>query len=320
MQQYHQLLQYVLDNGRAVADRTGTGTLSVFGHQVRFDLRAGFPLLGTKKVPFKAIAHELFWFLRGDTTLEYLHENGVTIWDEWATVRGELGAIYGFQWRSWPSIPDVQGRTLKIDQIAALVRNLNERPHSRRHVVTAWNPTYLPDESISPVANAQTGRMALAPCHCLFQFHVLPMTTDERLKYAREQGHYTDPALPAWSYMDEDMDNKGIPRYYLSCQLYQRSADVFLGVPFNIASYALLTMLVAQTCNMVPYEFVHTFGDLHLYNNHMEQAQELLSRRGGKMPTLKILNKRENLWDYTMDDLQLTGYNPLPAIPAPVAT
>ncbi len=263
MKQYLELLDHVLRRGVAKDDRTGTGTLSVFGYQMRFDLRDGFPALTTKKLHLRSIIHELLWFLAGDTNLRYLHDNKVTIWDEWADADGDLGPIYGYQWRSWPT-PD--GRS--IDQITRLVDGLRENPDSRRHIVSAWN-----------VADIE--RMALPPCHCLFQFWVA------------EGG--------------------------LSCQLYQRSADVFLGVPFNIASYALLTMMVAQVCGLEPRELVHTFGDVHLYRNHVEQAETQLVRSPRPLPRMWINPEVLSVFDFRFEDFRLEGYDPHPAIKAPIA-
>ena len=263
MQQYLDLMRQVLDHGTRKTDRTGTGTLSIFGAQLRFDLSAGFPLVTTKKLHVKSIIHELLWFLRGDTNVRYLRENGVTIWDEWADADGELGPVYGQQWRAWPT-PDGG----QIDQIAQVVRDIRRTPDSRRLMVTAWNPADVP-------------KMALAPCHALFQFYV----ADGRL----------------------------------SCQLYQRSADVFLGVPFNIASYALLTRMVAHVCNLEPGEFVHTFGDTHLYLNHLDQAREQLSRQPRALPQLDINPEVQDLFAFRFEDFTLTGYDPHPPIKAPVA-
>ncbi len=263
MHQYHALLQRVLDEGVRKDDRTGTGTLALFGHQMRFDLSDGFPLVTTKKLHLKSIIHELIWFLRGDTNVRYLQENGVTIWDEWADANGDLGPVYGRQWRSWPA-PD--GST--IDQIAWLVDEIKRNPDSRRLIVSAWNPADIP-------------KMALAPCHCLFQFFVV----DGRL----------------------------------SCQLYQRSADVFLGVPFNIASYALLTHMVAQVTGLAVGDFVHSFGDTHLYLNHLDQTREQLSRTPRALPTLRLNQAVRKLEDFRFEDIAIEGYDPHPAIKAPIA-
>jgi thymidylate synthase len=263
MQQYLDLMRRVRDHGVAKTDRTGTGTLSVFGHQMRFDLAEGFPLVTTKKLHVKSIIHELIWFLAGETNTAYLKANGVTIWDEWADESGNLGPVYGKQWRSWAS-PD--GRV--IDQITEIVETLKTNPDSRRMIVSAWNPADLPD-------------MALAPCHCLFQFYVA-------------EGR-------------------------LSCQLYQRSADVFIGVPFNIGSYALLTMMVAQVTGFKPGEFVHTFGDAHLYLNHLDQADEQLRRTPRALPRMQIDPAVRSIFKFKYDDFKLVGYDPYPHIAAPVA-
>jgi thymidylate synthase len=263
MRHYLDLMQHILDKGASKTDRTGTGTLSVFGAQLRFDLQQGFPLLTTKKVHLKSIIHELLWFLKGETNIAYLKEHGVSIWDEWADEKGGLGPVYGYQWRSWPA-PD--GR--HIDQISKVVDEIRRNPDSRRLIVSAWNV-------------ADIDRMALAPCHAFFQFYVV--------------------------------DGK------LSCQLYQRSADFFLGVPFNIASYALLTMMVAQVCGLKAGDFVHTFGDCHLYLNHMEQTREQLSRQPKLLPRMVINPEVTDLFDFKYDDFSLVGYDPHPAIKAPVA-
>ena len=263
MQAYHDLLRHVLEHGTRKTDRTGTGTLSVFGHQMRFDLQQGFPLVTTKKLHLKSIIHELLWFLAGDTNIAYLKANGVSIWDEWADAEGELGPVYGRQWRSWAK-PD--GGT--VDQIRWLLDEIKRNPDSRRLVITAWNP-------------ADLDKMALAPCHCLFQFYVV--------------------------------EGK------LSCQLYQRSADIFLGVPFNIASYALLTHMVAQVCGLEVGDFVHSFGDAHLYSNHLEQAHLQLSRPFRPLPQLKLNPAVTSLFDFTYEDVVIENYDPHPAIKAPVA-
>lgn len=276
MDVYHQLLQRILDEGVRREDRTGTGTVSVFGHQMRFDLAAGMPLVTTKKLHLRSIIHELLWFIQGDTNVRALQEVGVSIWDEWAAADGSLGPLYGAQWRAWPT-PDGQS----IDQLNEVIEQLKARPNSRRHVVSAWNPADLPDERISPQDNVAQGRMALAPCHCLFQFYV----ADGRL----------------------------------SCQLYQRSADCFLGVPFNIASYALLTYMVAQVVGLKPGDFIHTFGDAHIYLNHLDQVHEQLSREPRPLPTLQLNPARQRLVDFVYEDFELVGYDPHPAIKAPIA-
>ena len=276
MKQYLELLQRVRTEGAPKGDRTGTGTYSVFGHQMRFDLNEGFPLVTTKKIHLKSVIHELLWFLRGDTNTAYLKDNGVSIWDEWADKRGDLGSIYGYQWRSWPA-PD--GR--HIDQIAQIVEQIRTTPNSRRIIVSAWNPADLPDETISPQDNVAQGRMALAPCHAFFQFYV----RDGRL----------------------------------SCQLYQRSADIFLGVPFNIASYALLTLMVAQVCGLQPGDFIHTLGDAHLYSNHLEQADLQLSREPFPLPHMRLNETVQNLDDFTCEDFEIADYTCHPGIRAPIA-
>jgi len=263
MQQYQDLMRQVLEHGTRKTDRTGTGTLSIFGAQLRFDLARGFPLVTTKKLHLKSIIHELLWFLTGDTNVRYLRDNGVSIWDEWADADGNLGPVYGHQWRSWPA-PDGSG----IDQIAQVLSDIRRTPDSRRLIVSAWNPADIP-------------RMALAPCHALFQFYVA-------------EGR-------------------------LSCQLYQRSADIFLGVPFNIASYALLTLMVAQVCELAPGEFIHTFGDAHLYLNHLDQAREQLSREPRPLPRMQLNPEVRDLFAFRYEDFTLTGYDPHPHIKAPVA-
>lgn len=276
MQAYLDLMQHVHDNGVDKSDRTGTGTRSVFGYQMRFDLSKGFPLVTTKKCHLKSIIHELLWFIKGESNIEYLKDNGVKIWDAWATEDGELGPVYGVQWRNWPSS---NGET--IDQLAQLIHDLKTNPDSRRHIITAWNPALLPDTSISPSENAAIGKQALPPCHTLFQFYVL--------------------------------NGK------LSCQLYQRSADIFLGVPFNIASYALFTMMIAQVCDLELGDFVHTFGDAHLYSNHTEQVEEQLSRKPLALPTMKINSDVKSIFDFTFDDFELVGYEAHPHIKAPIS-
>lgn len=276
MRVYLNLLQTILDHGTKRDDRTGTGTLSIFGHQMRFDLSEGLPLVTTKKLHLRSIIHELLWFIQGDTNVRFLNNVGVSIWDEWAAEDGSLGPLYGAQWRSWPT---ADGRV--IDQLTEVVEQLKQKPDSRRHVVSAWNPADLPDESISPQANVAAGRMALAPCHCLFQFYV----ADGRL----------------------------------SCQLYQRSADSFLGVPFNIASYAMLTYMVAQVVGLKPGDYVHTFGDVHIYLNHLDQVKEQLSRDPRPLPKLQLNPERQRLEDFEFEDFELLGYDPYPAIKAPIA-
>jgi thymidylate synthase len=288
MRPYLDLLQHILDHGVPKEDRTGTGALSLFGVQMHFDLAEGFPLLTTKKLSTRAIIHELLWFLQGSTNIGYLKEHGVNIWDEWATEEGDLGPVYGKQWRSWPAH---DGRT--IDQISNVIAQIKTRPHSRRLIVSAWNPADLPDESISPQANVTQGRMALAPCHCLFQFNV------------------RRPAHPRRGAPDDGV--------FLDCQLYQRSADVFLGVPFNIASYSLLTHMMAQVCGLQAGDFIHTFGDIHLYRNHVEQAKEQLQRAPKALPQLRLNPDINNLFAFRFGDIEILNYDPHPAIRAPIA-
>jgi thymidylate synthase len=276
MQNYLQLLQDILDKGTRKPDRTGTGTISLFGYQMRFDLAAGFPAVTTKKLHFKSIIHELLWFLHGGTNIRYLNDHGVTIWDDWATDDGELGPVYGAQWRDWTA-PD--GR--HIDQIVQLLSDLKNKPDSRRHIVSAWNPALLPDESRSPKENAAAGLQALPPCHTMFQFHVA-------------NGR-------------------------LSCQMYQRSADVFLGVPFNIASYALLTLMIAQVTDLQPGDFVHTFGDVHIYLNHLDQVNTQLSREPFPLPQMRLNPERRDLFDFRYEDFELVNYECHPGIRAPIA-
>lgn len=273
MQQYHDLLRHILDNGHKKEDRTGTGTTSIFGYQMRFNLNDGFPLVTTKKLHLKSIIYELLWFLKGDTNIEYLTNNGVRIWNEWANENGDLGPIYGHQWRNWNN----EG----IDQIQDIVNTIKSNPDSRRMMVSAWNPSVLPDTSKSFSENIANQKAALPPCHALFQFYVA--------------------------------DGK------LSCQLYQRSADVFLGVPFNIASYALLTMMIAQVCQLGVGDFVHTFGDVHIYNNHQEQVLEQLSRTPRKLPIMKLNPNVTNLFMFDYEDFTLEGYDPYPAIKGKVS-
>ncbi len=268
MKAYKQLLQHILDNGYRKEDRTGTGTTSVFGYQMRFNLQEGFPLVTTKKIHLKSIIYELLWFLKGDTNIHYLTENGVRIWNEWADENGELGPVYGHQWRNWNS----EG----IDQIQEIINTLKNNPDSRRMVVSAWNPSVMPDTSKSFSENVANGKAALPPCHALFQFYVV--------------------------------DNK------LSCQLYQRSADVFLGVPFNIASYALLTMMIAQVCELQLGDFVHTFGDVHIYNNHIEQVKLQLTREPRPLPIMKLNPNVKDIFSFTYEDFILEGYDPHPVI------
>ena len=268
MKQYHDLVKHVLENGNEKSDRTGTGTKSVFGYQMRFDLSEGFPMVTTKKLHLKSIIYELLWFIKGDTNIIYLQENGVRIWNEWADKNGDLGPVYGHQWRNWNSDD--------IDQLKEVIKTLKNNPDSRSMLIAAWNPSVLPDNSVSFSENVANGKAALPPCHAFFQFYV--------------------------------SNGK------LSCQLYQRSADIFLGVPFNIASYALFTMMIAQVCGYEAGEFVHTFGDAHIYNNHMDQINLQLSREPRKLPTLKIKRKVESIFDFKFEDFEIINYDPHPHI------
>lgn len=276
MKQYLELMRHVKEQGTQKGDRTGTGTISVFGHQMRFDLAAGFPLVTTKKCHLKSIIHELLWFLKGETNIQYLKDNGVSIWNEWADENGDLGPVYGYQWRNWP-LPNGD----HVDQIAEMIETIKRKPNSRRIIISAWNVADLPNESISPQANVKESRMALAPCHAFFQFYVA--------------------------------DGK------LSCQLYQRSADIFLGVPFNIASYALLTMMIAQVTGLKPGDFVHTLGDAHLYLNHLEQAELQLSRTPYALPAMKINPAVTSIFDFKYEDFELQDYQSHPPIKAPIS-
>lgn len=273
MKQYLDLVQHVLDNGAEKGDRTGTGTKSVFGYQMRFNLSEGFPMVTTKKVHFKSVVYELLWFLKGDTNTKYLTDNGVRIWNEWADENGDLGPVYGHQWRNWNSE--------EIDQIAEVIETLKNNPNSRRMLVSAWNPSVLPDNSVSFADNVENGKAALPPCHAFFQFYVA--------------------------------DGK------LSCQLYQRSADIFLGVPFNIASYALLTEMIAQVCGYKAGEFIHTFGDAHIYNDHLEQLNLQLSRKPKALPKIKINPDVKNIFDFEFEDFELIGYEHHPHIKGKVS-
>lgn len=278
MKQYIDLVKHVFENGTLKADRTGTGTKSVFGYQLRFDLREGFPMVTTKKLHLKSIVHELLWFLKGDTNTAYLKENGVSIWDEWADASGNLGPVYGHQWRNWNG----EG----IDQIKELIQILKTNPDSRRMLVSAWNPSVLPDTSVSFAENVANGKAALPPCHAFFQFYTILQADGKRV---------------------------------LSCQLYQRSADIFLGVPFNIASYALFTLMIAQVCDMIPGEFIHTFGDAHIYTNHFEQLQIQLSREPRALPKMNLNPEIKDIFAFTYDDFSLTDYNPHPPLRGKVA-
>jgi thymidylate synthase len=273
MKQYLDLIKHVSENGILKEDRTGTGTKSVFGYQMRFDLSEGFPMLTTKKLHLKSIIHELLWFLKGDTNIDYLQKNNVKIWDSWANENGDLGPVYGHQWRNWNS----EG----IDQISEVIETIKTNPDSRRMLISAWNPSVMPDTSVSFSENVKNNKAALPPCHAFFQFYV----TDGKL----------------------------------SCQLYQRSADIFLGVPFNIASYALFTMMMAQVCDLQPGDFIHTFGDAHIYSNHSEQIKLQLSREPRELPKMVMNSKIKNIFDFTFDDFKLVDYNPHPHIKGAVS-
>jgi thymidylate synthase len=273
MRQYHDLVKHVLENGNEKGDRTGTGTKSVFGHQMRFDLSEGFPMITTKKLHLKSIIYELLWFIKGDTNIKYLQENGVKIWNSWADENGDLGPVYGHQWRNWNSDD--------IDQLKEVIKTLKSNPNRRRMMVSAWNPSVMPDTSVSFSENVANNKAALPPCHPFFQFYVA--------------------------------DGK------LSCQLYQRSADIFLGVPFNIASYALFKMMMAQVCGYEAGEFIHTFGDAHIYNNHQEQLELQLSRELRPLPRMKVNSKITSIFDFDFDDFELVDYNPHPHIKGKVA-
>ena len=273
MKQYHKLLNHILEKGIQKGDRTGTGTISTFGYQMRFDLSEGFPLLTTKKLHLKSIIHELLWFIKGETNIKYLKDNNVKIWDSWADENGDLGPVYGHQWRNWNS----DG----VDQINELINQIKSNPNSRRMIVSAWNPSVLPNPNLSFAENISNQKAALPPCHAFFQFYV---SNDK-----------------------------------LSCQLYQRSADVFLGVPFNIASYALLTMMVAQVCNYKPGDFVHTFGDVHIYSNHKEQVKEQLSRSPKPLPIMRLNKNVKSIFEFTYSDFNIINYDPHPLIPGAVS-
>ena len=276
MNQYLDLMRHVKENGAQKGDRTGTGTVSVFGYQMRFDLAAGFPLVTTKKCHLKSIIYELLWFLKGETNIQYLKDNGVSIWNEWADENGNLGPVYGYQWRSWP-LPNGQ----YVDQISEVIESIEKKPNSRRLIVSAWNVADLPDESVGPQDNVRQSKMALAPCHAFFQFYVA--------------------------------DGK------LSCQLYQRSADIFLGVPFNIASYALLTLMIAQVTGLEPGDFIHTLGDAHLYSNHLDQAALQLSRTPYPLPAMRLNQNVKSIFDFKYDDFELINYQSHPPIKAPIS-
>ena len=306
MKQYLDLLQHVLDHGTERLDRTGTGTVGVFGYQMRFPLADGFPCLTTKKLHLRSIIYELLWFLRGDTNIAYLKEHGVSIWDEWADANGDLGPVYGSQWRSWPD-----GRGGTIDQIANVVSEIKANPYSRRLMVTAWNPAEMQD-------------MALPPCHCLFQFYVEPAKDVDKLEVDKLNVDKVNVDKVKRSSGGNDLStyqpiNSNAPKGRLSCQLYQRSADIFLGVPFNIASYALLTMMVAQVCGLEPGDFVHTLGDAHIYKNHLDQVRLQLTREPRPLPTMRINPEVTDIFGFDYSDFTLENYNPHPHIKGEVS-
>ena len=306
MKQYLDLIKRVMHEGITKGDRTGTGTRSIFGHQMEFNLQEGFPLLTTKKIHFKSVVHELLWFLRGGTNTEYLNDNGVKIWDNWAK-DGNLGPVYGKQWRSWDVTTSSGPGT--IDQVDELIYMLKNNPDSRRLIVSAWNPADLPDEKFSPQTNVTAGRMALAPCHLLFQFYTVPMSLQERIRYAKDQrGHILD--VQGGKRVEDLLDILGVPTRAISLQMYQRSADIFLGVPFNIASYSLLLMMVAQVVNMVPYKFVHTLGDAHIYSDHKQQTMQQVLRTPKTLPRLKIYPEIYDIDKFKYEHFKLEGYNP----------
>jgi len=307
MKQYLDLIKRVMHEGITKSDRTGTGTRSIFGHQMEFDLQEGFPLLTTKKIHFKSVVHELLWFLKGDTTTKYLNDNGVKIWDAWSK-DGNLGPVYGKQWRSWDvGTPNGPGT---IDQIDELMYMLKNNPDSRRLIVSAWNPADLPDEKFSPQTNVTAGRMALAPCHLLFQFYTAPMSLADRIRYAKyEHGHIIDENVVG-KRIEELLFMLNIPTRTISLQMYQRSADVFLGVPFNIASYSLLLMMIAHVVNMVPYKFIHTLGDAHIYSNHKKQTMQQALREPRTLPRLKIYPEISDINKFEYKYFKLKCYNP----------
>lgn len=314
--QYLDHMNNLLTLAQKKNDRTGTGTQSIFGHQIRHDLRKGFPLLTTKKVFLKGVIHELLWFLNGDTNIKYLTDNGVHIWDGWATDKGELGPVYGKMWREWGD------KKNSVDQISNLIKDLKTNPNSRRHIVSAWDVSKLPDPSISPKDNAKKGLQALPPCHTLFQLNCEEIPLQERKHYWKEK-----VGANSVSYSEEAdegtvhafLDERQVPKYYLDLQLYQRSADWFLGVPFNVASYSLLLMMIAQVVDMIPRFFVHSFGDTHLYLNHLSQAKEQLSRGIQGLPEMSINKEVKDIFSFKYEDFELVNYQPHAAIKAEVS-
>lgn len=351
MKAYQDLVKDILDNGTYKSSRTGVGTYSLFGRQLRFNLAEDFPLVTTKRTHLKSIIHELLWFIKGDTNIRYLNNHGVSIWDEWATESGDLGPVYGAQWRNWDAGVDVnallelldpakrdglsvEDSLLKllreriptgIDQLSQLVEGLKTRPHSRRHIVSAWNPAVLPDESISPQENVKQGRMALAPCHTMMQFNVREIGVKVRIERLAKKGIQVKvfpPNTPGFTdYLARLEKEHGLPHQHtvLDCQLYQRSTDTCLGLPFNIASYALLTMMVAEVCGYSYGDFVWTGGDVHIYENHLEGAKELLAREPNPLPKMIVANQHEKLTEYRFEDFLLVGYDPHSVIKFPIA-
>jgi len=335
MKQYHDYLKYILENGIKKEDRTGTGTISIFGYQMRFDLSKGFPLVTTKKLHFKSIAYELLWFLSGDTNIKFLNDNGVKIWDEWAIkddypIKGDLGPIYGEQWRFWCNPFDGN-----IDQISNVIEQIKNNPDSRRLIVSAWNVADLPDESLTPQQNVKEGNMALAPCHVMFQFYTQELSLNERydlycklmtesygdnFNYLSVSSINHDFNYLSVSSINHDFfDTLNIPKRKLSCMLTQRSADSFLGVPYNIASYSLLTHMIAQQCNLEVGEFIWSGGDCHIYLNHLEQVQEQLSREPFNLPTLNFKTKPDSIFDYKYENFEIVNYKAYPHIKGVVA-
>lgn len=315
MKQYHNLLKEIKDDGAFKGDRTGTGTQSIFGHQMKFDLRKGFPLVTTKKIHFKSIVHELIWLISGDTNIQYLKDNNVRIWDEWCNTDGELGNVYGKAWRDW-----VGDDGVSIDQIQGVIQRIKENPDCRRQIVSAWNPSWIPESGVSFDMNIANGKGALPPCHAFFQYYTVEMHPNDRLQeFKKAYSH----KLFEWdlrpSEYDGKMDELNFSTRYIDLQLYQRSADTFLGVPFNIASYALLLMMTGQEVNMIPRKFIHTFGDAHIYNNHTEQIDTLLSREFKTLPNMKLNPDVKRVVDFTYEDFTLENYDPHPAIKGTVS-
>lgn len=333
MKQYLELIHAAL-NGTPRLDRTGVGTIGIFGYQNRYNLLDGFPLVTTKKVKIESIIHELIWFLNGESNIKYLNEHGVKIWNEWALPNGDLGPVYGKMWRSWPSqkfVFKAAGVGLvdePVDQIAELIRGLKQKPFSRRHLVSGWNPALLPDENKSHKENVESGRQALPPCHTMFQMYVREAKVPDRIKYAKLVGLIDDAKadylLNAYNeseYLEVDatLSHLSIPTFQLDCQLYQRSADIMLGVPFNIASYSLLTMMVAHVCGFIYGDFVHCFGDAHIYSNHIDGASEQLLRSPKQLPVLKINYTGQEIDQFKIEDFELIGYDPHPYIKFDIA-